>query len=209
MKKRAATFAHERRLWNLGYDAVIGLDEVGRGSWAGPVTVAGVVFDSKNIPIVPLFDSKLLTPRDRTSLVDIIKQCARFFSVVDISVNIINREGIGKATQRGFRKAVRSLDLIEAFLLIDAFSIRWLPKRRQQPLKKGDRRCASIAAASILAKVHRDALMMSLHRDYPQYGFDQHKGYGTTLHQQRIAQYGLSSIHRTSFNIARTVAKWR
>lgn len=191
----------ETKLWQSGYSYVCGLDEAGRGSFAGPV-VAGAVIFPKNCELLEgVADSKLLKPRQREKLSMQIKECALSWSVSEINVSDINKVGIGKATQMAFRKAIKSLDKYPDFILIDAFYVKHLSRRRQQPIKDGDKICASISAASIIAKVHRDKLMKKLHKKYPQYGFSKHKGYGTKKHQEAIREYGLSRIHRKSFNL--------
>lgn len=191
----------EKKLWKTGYAMVCGLDEVGRGSFAGPVCVGAVVFP-KNCEILDgVMDSKLLKPRQREKLDDEIKKCAIAWSVAEINVATINKVGIGKATQMAFRKAVKSLEKSPDFVLIDAFYIKHLNRKRQQAVKNGDKICASIAAASIIAKVHRDKMMRKLHFKYPKYGFGKHKGYGTKRHQEALRKYGLSRIHRQSFDL--------
>lgn len=193
----------EQSLWRSGYSRICGLDEVGRGSFAGPVVVGAVVFP-KNCQILEgITDSKLLKPRQRQKLAEEVKKCALSWSVAEVGVPIINRVGIGKATQMAFRKAIKSLDKYPDFVLIDAFYVKHLSRKRQKPIKNGDKICASISAASIIAKVHIDKLMKNLHRKYPKYGFAKHKGYGTKLHQQAIREYGLTRIHRKSFNLSK------
>lgn len=198
----------EKKFWNLGYGRVCGLDEVGRGCFAGPVVVGAVIFPSprhrrgKNFPIIEgLADSKLLRPKRRESLAIKIKNQALAWAIAEISVSNINKLGIGKATQMAFRKALKLLPKQADFVLIDAFYIQHLNRKKQMPVKDGDKICASISAASIIAKVYRDKLMKSLHKKYPQYGLAKHKGYGTKQHQDAIKKYGLSRIHRKSFNL--------
>lgn len=191
----------EKKLWNSGYSTICGLDEAGRGSFAGPVCVGAVIFP-KNCEIIEgVADSKLLKPHQREKLADVIKKCAISWSVSEIGVSVINNVGIGKATQMAFRKALRLCSVQADFVLIDAFYIEHLNRKRQKAVKDGDKICASISAASIIAKVYRDKLMKTLHKKYPQYGFSKNKGYGTKKHQEAIRRYGLSKIHRKSFNL--------
>ena len=191
----------EEKLWKSGYYRIAGLDEVGRGAFAGPVVVGAVIF-SKNCNLPEgIADSKLLKPRQREKLAIKIKECALDWTVAEIGVSLINRVGIGKGTQMAFRKAVKSLEKTPDFVLIDAFYIQHFNRKNQRAVKGGDEICVSIAAASIIAKVHRDKLMKKLHRIYPKYGFGKHKGYGTRRHQEAIKLYGLSRIHRKSFNL--------
>ena len=193
----------EQSLWKQGYSTVCGLDEVGRGSFAGPVVVGAVIFSKNCQPLDGIADSKLLKPRQRQKLAEEIKKYALSWSVAEVGVPAINKVGIGKATQMAFRKALRSLSVPADFVLIDAFYIKHLNRKRQRPVKDGDKICASISAASIIAKVHRDRLMKKLHRKYPKYGFGRNKGYGTRFHQQAIREYGLTRIHRKSFNLGK------
>ena len=197
----AANFSYERRLWARNISHIAGIDEVGRGSWAGPVVAAAVVFPPFYKPTFKLFDSKLLFPRQREELTEKISQAADI-GIGVVGVPMINKVGIGKATQKAFKRAVRALSVGCEYYLIDAFYIRHWRRDNQLPLKGGDKVCASIAAASIVAKVYRDNLMRLLARKYPQYDFDQHKGYGTRGHQQRLREYKLSGAHRKSFNLS-------
>ncbi len=201
------TLEFEEKYWKLGYRYVCGLDEVGRGCFAGPVVVGAVIFAEpvqgdalREIP-EGIADSKLLTPKKREKLAEEIKKTALAWSIAEIPVCHINKLGIGKATQMAFRKAVKSLDKNPDFILIDAFYIKHLNRKKQEPIIKGDQLSISIAAASIIAKVHRDKLMDELHGKYPQYGFNKHKGYGTKAHRDAIKKHGLSRIHRKSFNL--------
>lgn len=193
----------ETKLWRLGYNYICGIDEVGRGSFAGPVCVGAVIFPKDFQIIDGLADSKLLSVRQRESLAKDIKSQALGWAVSEIGVAAINKVGIGKASQMAFRKALKLLDSSPDFILIDAFYIKHLNRKRQKAIADGDTICASIAAASIIAKVYRDGLMKKLHRKYPVYGFAKHKGYGTKKHQEAIKLYGLSRIHRRSFNLGR------
>jgi len=196
-----STLDTEEKLWKLGYSWVCGIDEVGRGAFAGPV-VAGAVIFPKNCQLLEgIADSKLIKPRQREKLSEQIKKCCLSWAVAEIGISAINKFGIGKATQMAFRKSIKLLDKSPDFVVIDAFYIKHLNRKRQRAIKDGDKICASISAASIIAKVYRDKLMKKLHRKYPQYGFRKHKGYGTKLHQAMIRKYGLSRIHRQSFNL--------
>ncbi|OGY26232.1 MAG: ribonuclease HII [Candidatus Woykebacteria bacterium RBG_16_44_10] len=198
--KEAANFEYERDLWGRGVQCIAGIDEVGRGAWAGPVVAAAVVFPPFFDPGFKLFDSKLLLPKQREELAEKINKTA-VVGIGVVGVPTINKVGIGKATQKAFRRSIHSLSCNCQHYLIDAFYIRYWPRENQLPIKKGDRICASIAAASIVAKVYRDNLMRGLAEKYPRYGFDAHKGYGTSFHQEQIRKYKLSGIHRKSFNL--------
>lgn len=191
----------EKKLWKSGYKFICGLDEVGRGSFAGPVVVGAVIFSKDCFIPDGVADSKLLRPRQREKLAKAIKKCALGWSIAEISVTHINNLGIGKATQMAFRKAIKSLTPKADFVLIDAFYVKHFNRKAQRAVKDGDKICVSISAASILAKVYRDKLMRKMSKKYPKYGFGKHKGYGTKIHQEAIRKYGLSKIHRTSFNL--------
>lgn len=197
----------ETELWKEGFHYIAGLDEVGRGCFAGPVVAGAVVFPQDIILPEGLADSKLLKPRQRERLAAQIKNQAICWAIAEIGVKDINKHGIGKATQMAFRKALRLLSVQADYVLIDAFYIKHLNRKRQKPVKNGDKICASISAASIIAKVHRDKLMKKLHRKYPQYGFSKHKGYGTRGHREAIKKHGLSRVHRKSFSLERFLDK--
>lgn len=188
----------EKNLWKKGYVKVCGIDEVGRGSFAGSVVAGAVIFKDSKIP-EGINDSKLLKPRQREKLDKKIKRVALSWAVCEISVSLINKLGIAKATQMAFRKAVKTLS--PDYILIDAFYIKHLNRKKQKAIIKGDQICASISAASIIAKVYRDGLMTELHDKYPEYGFDKHKGYGTKDHRDAIKIHGLCPLHRKSFNL--------
>lgn len=199
-------FKHENKIWATS-KTIGALDEVGRGALAGPLVSAVVVFDKgiastfNDVGLGKVRDSKLLTPNAREKLSRIIREHAIGYSISEISVERIDKHGIGKCTQYAFRKAIGKLPAKPEHLLIDAFYIKYLPKKNQTPVIKGDLKCFTIACASIIAKVHRDNLMRKFHKAYPNYGFDRHKGYGTKLHKENISKNGLSKIHRKSFKI--------
>ncbi len=188
-------------LWKQGYNLICGIDEVGRGCFAGPVVAGAVVFSSLSKIPDGIADSKLLKPEIREVLAERIKECAEAWSVGLIGVTYINKLGIGKATQVAFRKALSNLSKTPDFVLIDAFYINHFKRQIQKPIKNGDKLSVSIAAASIIAKVFRDNLMTQLDLKFPGYGFSKHKGYGTKFHQEAIKKLGLSKLHRSSFNL--------
>ncbi len=195
------TLNFEKELWSQGYSHRAGIDEVGRGSWAGPVVAAAVVFP-QNVKVPEgLCDSKLLAPKRREELDAQIKEVAVSFAVGEASSLIIEKKGVAIANQMAMRKALRALDPEPDFSLIDYFTLDYIKKSRQRAVKKGDLYCVSIAAASIVAKVYRDNLMRELdnRQEFEVYQFGKHKGYGTKLHQQLICEHGISSIHRVSF----------
>lgn len=193
--------SYEISLLQKGHKYIAGIDEVGRGSWAGPVIAAAVILP-QNFTIPKKFgDSKQLKPLYRKQLSEFIKNQALSYYISEISVAKINRHGIGKASQMAFRKCLKELAIQPDFILIDAFYIKHVNRRNQLAIKKGDEKSATIAAASIIAKVYRDNLMKKLSKKYHQYSFGKHKGYGTKLHQEAIKNYGFTKIHRTSYNL--------
>jgi ribonuclease HII len=187
----------ENALRRAGHLCVAGVDEVGRGCLAGPVTAAAVVLDPAR-PITGLRDSKLLTPDARARLHDRILRYAIAWRVVSRSPADIDTLNIHKASLAAMREAVLGLAPPADYVLADGFAIPDLPVPHQG-LVKGDRRCACIAAASIVAKVTRDRLMMALDQEDPRYGYARHKGYATEDHLAAIRQHGLSDAHRRSF----------
>ncbi len=180
-----------------GYRLMAGVDEAGRGPLAGPV-VAGAVITRPGDTIPGVRDSKLLTPRQRERLYQIITSRALSWGVGIVGPREIEKFNILQATLRAMKAAVLSLDPAPDFLLIDG--INPIPiDLPQRAIKRGDASCFSIAAASIVAKVTRDRLMMDYHRVYPLYNFDRHKGYPTRAHREAIRQYGCCEIHRRTF----------
>lgn len=198
-----ASLKIEQSLWKSGYSLICGLDEVGRGSFAGPVVVGAVIFPKNCKLLKGIADSKLLNAKERERLAVLIKECASSWAIAEIGVPTINKVGIGKATQMAFRKVIKSLSKSPDFVLIDAFYVEHFNRKIQRPIKKGDQICASISSASIIAKVYRDELMVKLASKYPQYGLEAHKGYGTKLHRDAIKKHGLSRIHRKSFDLSK------
>ena len=177
-----------------------GIDEAGRGCYAGPVCAAAVILPPQFYHPL-LNDSKKLREKDRDLLRPIIEREALAFCVAMVDEGEIDRINILQATYIAMHKAVAGLSVRPDFLLIDGNRFKPFVQIPHQCFVKGDGRFASIAAASILAKTHRDELVMQLHREFPQYGWDKNKTYGTAIHRQAIASYGLCKYHRKSFNI--------
>ncbi len=203
MKIPLPTFTYEQQLWNTGLQFIAGVDEVGRGAFAGPVVAAAVILPQRFRPPCLIHDSKLLTVKQREEAATIIQQQAICFSIAEISVAWINKIGVGKACHMAFRKAVRTLKYQPEHFLIDAFYIKNIAKRNQTPIVHGDQLSVSIAAASIVAKVYRDNLMKTLSKKFVSYNFAVNKGYGTKAHREALKSFGLSTIHRTSFALDR------
>lgn len=194
-------FSFERPLWKNGF-TVAGIDEAGRGAFAGPLSVGGVALSPQfelELGGMGINDSKLLSAQKRESLFDEITKYSQAWHVEFIPVEVINSIGIGKATFLGMRKVAEKITekFNNSFMLVDAFTIPHI--KNQKGIIHGDRISISIAAASILAKVTRDRHMVELAKGFPIYGFEKHKGYGTKLHRQVIAASGLSVHHRIQF----------
>lgn len=196
MPPKTPTLHFENDLAALGYRAVVGVDEVGCGALAGPV-VAGAVILQSPFRLGGVRDSKLLSPSIRERLSEEIKKKARAYAVGEASVEEINKFGIRQATFIAMRRAIEKIGEVD-FVLVDAWQIPGLPFQ-QKGIIRGDRLIKSIAAASIIAKVYRDHLMIELSKEFPVYGFEDHKGYSTVFHLQKIKEHGACLIHRTSW----------
>lgn len=198
-------FINESKYWKEGYDIVVGIDEVGRGAFAGPLVAAGVVYrkDSSKTGLGKIKDSKLLSAKQREALSSVIKEKAIYTTIEEIDVSVINEVGVGKANniifERIIGRVISEFPRKKIFCLIDGL----LPKNISSSLGiiNGDQLSISIASASIIAKVHRDALMDKMSRDYQEYDFEQNKGYGTKSHQDAIRSFGLCQEHRKSFDL--------
>ncbi len=200
------SFAEEKSLEAQGYRLIAGVDEVGRGALAGPV-VAGAVILPRHIDtpwLTQVRDSKQLTPARRELLFRCIRETAVAIGIGTISNDIIDGQGIIRATRLAMKAAIDQLSPPPESVLVDYM---FLPEVRlpQKGITKGDETCFSIACASIIAKVTRDHLMLELDRIYPGYGLAQHKGYGTREHLSCLHQLGPSPIHRQSFKPAKDI----
>lgn len=191
-------------LFQQGYCFIAGLDEAGRGCLAGPVVAAAVILplplaDDALARFAGVRDSKLLTAQTRETLYKSIMQHALAVGVGIGPVELIEEQNILQATKHAMRFALTQLSLQPQALLLDAVRLPTVPLP-QRSIVKGDAFCLSIAAASIIAKVTRDRMMLVLHEQYPVYGFSQHKGYGTELHLAALKQHGPCPIHRKTFS---------
>lgn len=200
MTRVSATRALENALRRVGFCHVAGVDEVGRGCLAGPVTAGAVILNpDRHIP--GLADSKVVPADERDDLYAEIVRHALAWSVASSDPREIDRINIHQASLDAMRRAVLALAPLPDVVLVDAFRIPAIPMA-QRGVVKGDRRCAAIAAASIVAKVTRDREMVALHQQDPRYGFERHKGYATPEHLAAVAQFGYSEAHRRSFRAA-------
>jgi ribonuclease HII len=198
-KKQAPTLELEESYWEKGFEHIAGVDEAGRGPLAGPV-VAGAVILPKGIFIEGVNDSKKLSARQRETLYHRIFEVALSVGVGVVSHEVIDRINIYQASILAMRKAIDKLSLVPAIVLADGNSFRH-EELRYQNVVGGDAKSMTIAAASIVAKVTRDSMMCEYHTQFPEYGFDRHKGYGTRLHVDALRRHGLCPIHRRTFHI--------
>ncbi len=175
-----------------------GVDEAGRGPLAGPVVVAAVILD-KQKPIAGLDDSKKLSPKKREQLYDEIVEKAVGYAIVEVSAQEIDEINILQATLRGMSKAVRQLSSKAEFVLIDGNKVPDDLTQIAKAVVGGDRLHKCISAASILAKVTRDRIMLDFAKEYPRFGFEKHKGYPTKAHLEALAKFGACPIHRRSY----------
>jgi len=196
----------ERELWAEGVSFVAGVDEAGIGPLAGPVVAAAVVFPA-GLGLEGVNDSKKLTPARRSSLAEAIKQSALSYRIAVVEPGEIDRLNIYQAGLLAMRRAVEGLAPPPQHLLVDGRRIPGL-ELPQECWIKGDARCHSIAAASILAKTERDARMVELDLRYPGYGFAAHKGYATRSHRDALRRLGPSPVHRRSFTLLPPRGLW-
>ncbi len=195
--RRAALYAFDAEVW-ANHGCFAGVDEAGRGPLCGPVTVAACILDPAN-PITGIDDSKKISEKKREALFDEIIEKALAYDIVFVDAATIDRENILWATMGGMRKAAEGLEIVPNLVLVDG---NRCPPELAIPCEfviKGDAKSASIAAASILAKVSRDRHMKQLDEQYPQYGLAKHKGYPTKAHYDAIATHGIQDFYRRSF----------
>lgn len=184
-------------LFDNAGEVVCGVDEAGRGPLAGPVFAAAVILDPSK-PIAGLRDSKKLSASRRDQLALLIQRDALAWSIAQCSAAEIDALNILQATMLAMRRAIEGLSVVPTLALIDGNRCP-VTAIRTEAIIKGDDKVMAISAASILAKTARDALLTDMHTRYPQYGFDQHKGYPTALHLARLREYGVTPEHRRSF----------
>ena len=190
--------AYEKEYISQGYTNICGVDEAGRGPLAGPVCAAAVIFP-EGVTVEGVNDSKKLSPKKRDELFDKIKENALAYNIAFASVDEIEKLNILNAAMLAMKRAVEGLSVKAGFILVDGNKTPYFNDIPCTAVVKGDSKSHSIAAASILAKVTRDRLMEDLAKKYPEYCFEQHKGYGTKLHREKLLQYGMCEIHRPSF----------
>jgi ribonuclease HII len=187
----------EKMYYRRGYHRIAGVDEVGRGPLAGPVVAAAVILPKDGIG-EKLFDSKKISSKKREHLYETILAEAQGVGLGIIGQEEIDRLNILQAALKAMASAIGNLPTPPDFILIDGVQGITLPIP-QKPIRKGDQLCNSIAAASIIAKVTRDRMMLECHQKYPQYNFARHKGYGTKEHRRAIQRFGVCELHRKTF----------
>ncbi|MBQ2932818.1 MAG: ribonuclease HII [Clostridia bacterium] len=195
----------ENKLYEKGVLNIAGVDEAGRGPLAGPVCAAAVILP-KDAVIEGINDSKKLSEKKRNQLFDVIRETAISYRVEFVFPDVIDEINIRQATSLAMHNAVSSLEVSPDFVIIDGndnipFDIPY------QYVVKGDAKSQTIAAASILAKVSRDRFMEELDKEYPEYGFSKHKGYGTKAHMEAIQKFGVTKVHRKSFMTDKVLGK--
>lgn len=194
----SAPYRYEARAWRTGLARIAGIDEAGRGPLAGPVVAAAVII-APDRRIKGLADSKLLPPERREELFHVIQERALAVGVGVVDHETIDRVNILQATRQAMAEALAALAVTPELVITDFVVLAGLPCP-QRNLVAGDRRCASVAAASIIAKVTRDRLMVAMDTQFPEYGFARHKGYATPEHRAALDKHGPCPIHRRSFS---------
>jgi ribonuclease HII len=202
---RLCSSRFERAARKLGWTRIAGLDEAGRGALFGPVVAAAVILNPRR-RIVGLDDSKKLAPERRAELAPRIREHAIAWAVAEVDAQRIDAWNIYQASRQAMTAALQQLSIVPDYLLIDAMELDVFIE--QKSLIKGDARSVSIAAASILAKTHRDTRMEEWDAVFPQYGLARHKGYATPDHLEALRQFGPSPLHRHSFAPVRDSACW-
>lgn len=198
-------FEFDSNFRSRGFAALVGVDEAGRGPWAGPVVAAAVILP-QNAFIDGLNDSKKLSQVKRKTILDKIHKTALAYSVGIVSHTQIDQINILKATYQAMKIAIAGISIPFDLVLVDGWAIPNL-EYKQQNLISGDAKSACIAAASIVAKETRDAIMEQMANEYPQYGFEKHKGYGTKTHIEALQKYGHCPIHRVSYAPIKAIIK--
>jgi len=189
----------ESKLLQSGLTKIAGVDEAGRGACAGPLVVAAVILkDITDVKLAKVRDSKELKPGMREELFEVIVDLAQDYSIIEISAAEIDVIGLHKANLEGMRRAINALEVKPEYVLTDGYEISGLGSE-SLAIWKGDQVAISISAASILAKVYRDRIMINLDHQYPGYHFADHKGYVTRTHERSLNELGVTAIHRKSY----------
>jgi len=187
----------EAALRAAGFTLIAGVDEAGRGAYAGPLVVAAVILNPEN-PLSEVGDSKTFTERKRSELAKEIRERALAYSIIEIDPEEIDSHGLHPSNVGGMRRAITALSHIPDYIITDGYHVAGL-EIPAIAMWRGDQISESVGAASIVAKDHRDQIMIEWDVRYPEYGFAQHKGYGTAAHQRALEKHGVLPIHRKSF----------
>ena len=195
--------SYEEGIYSQGYQYLAGVDEVGRGPLAGPVVAAAIILP-QNYWVQGLNDSKKMSEKKRNEVFEHLQRDALAYGFGVVSETMIDEINIRQATLLAMKMALEQLEILPDYVLVDG---NMLPDVafKQEPLIKGDSRSVAIAAASVLAKVTRDRMMIDYNQLYPEYGFDKNKGYGTPVHLDALSQHGMTIIHRRSFEPIRSM----
>ena len=188
-----------------GFSLIAGVDEAGRGAYAGPLVVAAVILDLNN-PLTKVGDSKTFSEGERSELAAEIKSKARAYSIIVIEADEIDTHGLHPSNLGGMRRAITALEIQPDYIITDGYHVNGLDIP-SIAMWRGDQVSDSVGAASIVAKDYRDQIMLKWHRLHPEYGFASHKGYGTSLHQRALDEFGVLDIHRKSFAPIRKALK--
>ncbi len=190
---------------------IAGVDEAGRGPWAGPVVAAAVILDlEKTQGLEQVNDSKKLSEKKRGELFDVIRKSCLAMAITEVSSKVIDKTDILKATMQAMKNSVLKLEIKPEIVIIDGNKKPDIEGISAETVIDGDAKSLSIAAASIVAKVYRDRLMNNFAKFYPQYGFENHKGYGTKAHIDALKKYGVCEIHRLSYRPVREInEEWK
>ncbi|MFM8937782.1 MAG: ribonuclease HII [Actinomycetota bacterium] len=196
----------ERRLLDSGIKAIAGVDEAGRGACAGPLVVAALILKDPNDPSLrEVRDSKLLSPIQRENFYELILNQVSAHAIIEISSEEIDTRGLHKSNIEGMRRAVNALGVTPDYVLTDGYEVPGM-SHPNLAVWKGDQVALTISAASIIAKVYRDRLMIELDRKYPGYGLAEHKGYVTKVHSDAMKKLGITPIHRKNYaNVAKLI----
>jgi ribonuclease HII len=194
----APDFSFEQAIIDQGIENIAGIDEVGRGPLGGPVVACAVILDPKNIPD-GLRDSKQMSAKKREAVFDFILQTSHV-SIASVSAQMIDKINIREATLLAMTRAAQGLEIVPGWHLIDGNAIPKALHGKSDFIIKGDAKCLSISAASIVAKVTRDRMMENAAKIYPEYGFEKHAGYGTAQHLAAINEHGPCALHRMTFS---------
>lgn len=202
----------EKELWQKGFLHVAGVDEAGKGPWAGPVTAGAIVIHKEDQIIPTVRDSKLMTKKQREKAFgDICKQSSAF-GIGIVSAEEIDKAGIDNAVRKAMLKALEEIEknfaIAISYVIVDGSKTKTLEKYPSRKILKGGLYHYSISAGSVLAKVTRDRIMLAYAKQYPHYSFDRHVGYGTKIHQKALRTYGACPIHRKSYAPIKQLLKY-